>query len=154
MLDGATVDNSKVITALLNNTLLSIKRVVPINHRIENTTVLKQNFPLQIGILIGITGDVNGRLIFSSDSNTYASIAKIMYGIPLQGEMLLSFSGELGNMIAGALSSNMEINGDHIDITTPSVIQESQTLASFKQALQLSTIFDDVGNMDIYLLLD
>ena len=51
-------------------------------------------------MLIGITGDVKGLLVLEGNEIVFGGIGEAMFGMPLEGEMLGSFSGELGNMIA------------------------------------------------------
>lgn len=77
-----------------------------------------------------------------------------MFGMPLEGEMLLSFSGELGNMIAGAISTNIADSGTDINITAPTIMQGDTTLSGYKQALEITVQFNNVGKMNTYLLID
>src|SRR5690625_2649841 len=105
------------LTKLLNATLSSIKTVVPVESQIAKPQLLESEFHLNFGILIGITGDIKGKLIFAGDTATFAFIGEGMYGMPLEGEMLQSFSGELGNMIAGGISTDLFQNKTDIAIT-------------------------------------
>lgn len=60
-----------------------------------------------------------------------------MFGIALEGDMLESFSGELGNMIAGNLSSNIYQQGINMDITPPTVMVGQTKLYGFHKAVLL-----------------
>jgi len=68
--------------------------------------------------------------------------------------MLMSFSGELGNMIAGSLSTNIVAQGIKTDITSPTILQGSTTLSGYDRAIHTVVQFAEIGQMDIYLLLD
>ena len=109
---------------------------------------------LQYGVLIGFTIDMNGKLILAGDTSIFASIGEAMFGMYLENEMLLSFSGELGNMIAGSLSTNLVENGIQTDITSPIVIQENTTISDYQKGLHLTAVFVNKGELDIYILLD
>lgn len=147
-------DKTKLITSLLNATLFSIKSVVPIGSEVKEPKLLKQALQLNFGVLIGITGDMKGKLVFSGNTSTFASIGERMYGMSLEGEMLQSFSGELANMIAGALSSKLIETNTEINITTPTILQGDTKIFGYQQALKLPVIFEQVGILNTYLLLD
>lgn len=151
---ATTTEMGKHITVLLNGTLTSLKVVVPINYRISKPQVLEQSLKLQFGVLIGITGDIKGNLILAGEESVFAAVGKTMFGMPLEGEMLESFSGELGNMIAGGLATNIVENEIKIDITHPTILQGNTKLSGYEKSIYISPIFEDVGEMDIYLLLD
>ncbi|WP_188455881.1 chemotaxis protein CheX [Virgibacillus oceani] len=145
---------NKIVKDLLNGTYVSLKTVVPIKHEISKPQLLGKALHTNFGVLIGITGDVRGKLVLSGDTAVFGSIGEKMFGMPLEGEMLASFSGELGNMLAGSLSTNIVEEGINTDITSPTIIQGDTSLSGYRQALHVTVGFDAVGDMDIYLLLD
>lgn len=147
-------ERNKVVTNLLNGTLTSLEGVVPIEFTRSAPRLLDQNCGLEFGVLIGIIGDVKGKLILSGDLATFSSIGNAMYGMPLEGEMLLSFSGELGNMIAGGLSANIASEGVDINITSPTIMQGGTTLSGFKQGISVAAAFEQTGKLNLSLLLD
>jgi len=152
---SVTIESKNVqITKLLNATIASIKETVPIQCKMNKPYVLTDELRLNFGVLIGITGSMDGKLVFTGDMTTFASIGNGMYGMPLEGEMLLSFSGELGNMIAGGLSTSLAANNTDINITTPTILQGNTKLSGYKQALKLGVLFKDIGQLDTYLLID
>lgn len=150
----ATNARSQAVTTLLNGTLSSLKNVVPIHFTTKKPHLQERDFRLTFGVLIGFTGDIKGKLVFSGNLHTFGAIGKQMFGSSLESEMLLSFSGELGNMIAGGLSTNMADKGVCVNITSPTLMHGDTTLSGYKQALKVPIFFDNVGGMDIYLLLD
>lgn len=149
-----TKDKSSIITNFLNATISSIRNVVPIECQINKPQLLRHNLHLNYGVLIGVTGDMKGKLVFSGDLNTFAIIGQNMYGMPLQGEMLQSFSSELGNMIAGSISTFLSANETEIDITTPTILQGDLNLSGHNEALQLGFKFENIGEINTCLLID
>ncbi|GGB35724.1 CheY-P phosphatase CheX [Lentibacillus populi] len=151
---SVTMEKNLAITELLNSSFLSIKNVVPVDHEIKKPRRLEHPLRLQFGVLIGITGDVKGKLVMAGDSGLFSMIGEKMFGMPLEGEMLSSFSGELGNMIAGGMATIVVEKGLQIDITSPTILQGDTMLTGYKLALQVTTAFDKMGELDINLLLD
>ncbi|SET07908.1 chemotaxis protein CheX [Oceanobacillus limi] len=147
-------EKSKSITTLLNGTIASIKNVVPIQHEVNGPQLLQNALKVQFGVLIGITGDLRGKLVLTGDTKVFGGIGEAMFGMPLEGEMLSSFSGELGNMIAGGLSTNIIESGIKTDITAPTIMEGSTSLSGYEKAIHLTAAFESVGELDIYLLVD
>lgn len=145
---------SQTITELLNGTITTIQSIVPIENNIIKPRLVSDEFELNYGVLIGITGDVKAKLIFTGSTSMFSVIGEKMYGMPLEGEMLFSFSGELGNMIAGGLSTSIAGNGASVNITTPTVMNEITTVKGYKRIVELPIIFKDIGKMNTYLLIN
>ncbi|WP_425442080.1 chemotaxis protein CheX [Sediminibacillus massiliensis] len=146
--------NSQSITNLLNGTVNSIKNVVPLELSLNKPELSGQVLRLEFGVLIGITGDIKGKMVLAGDPSVFGFIGNSMFGMPLEGEMLSSFSGELGNMIAGGLSTNINSEGVKTDITSPTILEGNTTLSGYGKALCLPVTFQEAGSMNIYLLLD
>lgn len=144
---------SKTITELLNGTITTIKSIVPIEYDIIKPRLLNDEISLHYGVSIGITGDIQAKLIITGDTTMFRLISEKMYGMPLEGEMLTSFSGELGNMIAGGLSTSIAQKGSIVNITTPTIMDSVTTMTGYKRIVELPIIFKDAGKMHTYLLL-
>ncbi len=75
---------------------------------------------------IGISGDLEGRVIYDMNRVTAVKIASEMNGekIPGLNELVRSTIQELGNIITGNASAKLhkQLDGKHIDITPPSLI--------------------------------
>lgn len=150
----STQERSKAATILLNGTFSSLETVVPLKQTRMKPQLLEKDFRIQYGVLIGITGDVRGKMILSGNPQTFSKIGEVMYGMPLEGDMLISFSGELGNMVAGGLSTKVVENGININITSPTMMQGDTTLYGFKQGINVMSSLDSAGDLGICLLLD
>ncbi len=151
---SSTIVGDQVITHLINGTIASLKNIVPINLNIDNPKLIKESLQLEYGVLIGIIGDIEGKLILSGNPTVFRSIGQSMFGMSLEGDMLLSFSGELGNMIAGGLSTKLVEKNINMDIIHPTILQGNVTLTGFKKALQITALFEKARMMNICLLLD
>ena len=124
------------ITALLNATLASIHELTNIETGRPDmiTAPLLQT---DYGVLIGIVGDVKGRMFILGESAAFAHAGLAMYGMELSGDMLESFVGEFGNSVAGHAATKLYNQSVHIDITPPTTMQGHVKLGGFSKALQV-----------------
>ncbi|MCZ8540047.1 chemotaxis protein CheX [Psychrobacillus psychrodurans] len=146
---------SKHIQTILNGTIQSLKSVIPIAMDIKSPSLMVQPFEQkEMGVLIGIIGDIKGRIIIDSSAESFSAIGATMFGMPLEGEMLESFTGELGNMVAGNICTSVAGSGVEIDITPPTVIVGTTRLFGFQHAFKLPVEIENVGEMTIILTID
>lgn len=146
---------SRNIQTILNGTIQSIKAVIPLNLSYTPPTLLSQPYEVvEMAVLIGIVGDMKARIIIDASSHYFSSVGASMFGMPLEGEMLESFTGELGNMIAGNLCTVVAQQGLEIDITPPTVIVGQSKLYGFQQAFFLPVEVTNIGPMAIILTVD
>lgn len=146
---------TKSVTDILNGTIESVKTVLPFEITVEKPTVFTQPFSQHsIGVLIGMTGDVKGRVIIEGDKNIFSKIGEGMFGMLLEGEMLESFAGELGNMIAGKLSTTISKNGFEMDITPPTVFVGETKIYGFNKAFRLPIKLQNLGAIDVLLMVE
>ncbi|AXI10047.1 chemotaxis protein CheX [Oceanobacillus sp. 143] len=147
-------ERNRNVTSLLNGMQHSLQSIIPLNHQLSKPSLLEHTLQLTLGVLIGITGDIRGKLIFSGNQAVFGSIAESMYGMAIDGEMLTSFSGELGNMIAGNLATNIVQYDLRVDITAPTIIEGNTILSGYDKAIQLSAHFGHSEDLEIYLIID
>lgn len=152
-MDAQTPLKNKVITELLNGTLMTIKSIIPIDYNVITPRLITEAIKLNYRVQIGITGDIDAKLILTGEMTMFSLIGKKMYGMTLDNEMLHSFSGELGNMIAGGLSTNISQSGIIIDITSPTIISNETTISGYNRIIQLPITFKDIGKMNTYLFM-
>lgn len=148
----ATNEKSRVITILLNAANKTLRSIVPIHFEMSKPQLMNHPVELQFGVLIGVLGDVKGRLILASDRSVFGSIGEVMYGMSLEGDMLTSFSGELGNMLVGGISTDIVKNNLKTDITAPTILEGNTKLSGYENAIQFTVQFENVGNMEMYFL--
>lgn len=143
------------MTNLLNVSLRVFNNILPIPIETQEPTLISAPiFQNELGVLIGVTGDLSGRLILEGSKQIFCDIGEIMFGMALQGDMLDSFVGELGNMIAGNLATDLYQSGITIDITPPTVIVGQTKLSGFHQAVNIPVSIKEVGNLSLVLALE
>jgi chemotaxis protein CheX len=146
---------TKSVTDILNGTIESVKGVLPFDVVVDKPSLFTQPYTQHaIGVLIGMTGDVKGRVIIEGDEVTFGKIGEGMFGMFLEGEMLESFAGELGNMIAGNLSTSISQRGFEMDITPPTVLVGQTKVYGFTRAFRLPIHITNVGVIEIVLAVE
>ncbi|MFF2158629.1 chemotaxis protein CheX [Paenibacillus chitinolyticus] len=142
------------IQDLLNSTIASMSQVFPVPIDTKPPSMVR-NAVIQgeIGVLIGIVGDVEGRLVIEGDMQTFGKLGQSMFGMPLEGEMLHSFVGEMANMIAGNTSAIVYQKGHKIDITPPTVMVGQMQLYGFEKGISIAVSLQEVGTIHMILLL-
>lgn len=78
-----------------------------------------------VAVVVGITGDVEGRVIYGFQSAYAKEVAGVMCGMPVEelDELSASALAELCNMISGQAVTNLyEVTGKRASITPPTVL--------------------------------
>ncbi|BCB04473.1 chemotaxis protein CheX [Bacillus sp. KH172YL63] len=146
---------TKSVTDILNSSVQAIKSVIPMNIDVKQPSLLTEPFSQhKIGVLIGFTGGVRGRMIVDGEEESFQALGASMFGMPLEGEMLESFAGELGNMIAGNLATLLAQAGHSLDITPPTVIVGQSKMYGFDKALKLPITIENVGDFLVILMIE
>lgn len=86
----------------------------------------------QINVVYGVTGPVQGQVIFGMSVQTATNIASRMVGNPIFSFDALAASAiaELGNMISGNAMTSLSNAGFDSDITPPTIIRGSNVKIS------------------------
>ncbi|RIW33090.1 chemotaxis protein CheX [Bacillus salacetis] len=146
---------TKSVTDILNGTIQSIKSVIPLPVKVDQPSLITEPVKIHsMGVLIGLTGDIRGQIIIDGHVEDFQGLGASMFGMPLEGEMLESFAGELGNMIAGNLSTHISQLGHSMDITPPTVIVGESKLSGFDRALRLPLSLENVGKFIVVIMVD
>lgn len=146
---------TKNVTEILNGTIESVKAVLPFEVSVDKPSLFTQPFTQHsIGVLIGMTGDIRGRVIIDGEEEIFGKIGEGMFGMVLEGEMLESFAGELGNMIAGNLSTSISAKGFEMDITPPTVLVGQTKVYGFNRAFRLPIHVSNLGVLEIVLAVE
>jgi chemotaxis protein CheX len=142
------------LTHLLNSTIHSIKAVIPTGIQIEKPTLYtSRSIRSSLSVLIGMTGQVQGQLVLGGTNALFAQISQLMYGMMLEGDMLESFTCELGNMIAGHLvtyASNQQIT---MDITPPTLLVGETSVKGFQKAILVPVNIEEKGTLHVIVTL-
>ncbi len=152
---GETMSQSSNVTNVLNGTIQSVKSVLPIPVTIHPPSLYQEKvIHITMSVLIGMTGDIKGRLVIDGSPQTFSYIGEMMYGMKLEGEMLESFTGELGNMIAGNLATNASKMNVIMDITPPTVLVGDTKLTGYNQAIKVPISISTSGDLIVILMIE
>lgn len=89
----------------------------------------------ELGVVIGIVGDLKGRMIVETTADRMKSFGLQMYGMPIMDEeMLESFAGEFGNTVAGSVATKVFNSGIKIEISPPTVIRGQASVSGFSHS--------------------
>ncbi|HAN10359.1 MAG TPA: chemotaxis protein CheX [Clostridiales bacterium] len=102
----------------------------------------------EVVIVIGITGDIKGQVIFSISKDVACSIAsKMMGGMEVKelDELSKSAVQELSNMILGTTATIFYNRGISIDITPPSLLIGQEIRISSNDMKTISIPLEFVG---------
>ncbi|MFE8702168.1 chemotaxis protein CheX [Cytobacillus sp. FJAT-54145] len=146
---------TKSVTDILNGTIDAVKAVLPFEVAVDKPSLFTQPFTQHsVGVLIGMTGDVRGRIIIDGTEEIFGKIGEGMFGMVLEGDMLESFAGELGNMIAGNLSTTIAQKGFEMDITPPTVFVGQTKVYGFEKAFRLPIHIQNAGILEVILMVE
>lgn len=140
MLNGA-------LDSLSSMTTLPIRREAP-------SLVTSPIQPGELGTLIGVTGAVRGRIIFDGTREVFSVLGEGLFGMKVEGDMLDSLAGEIGNVVCGNMATHIAEQGITIDITPPTVFRGEVTLSGFAKALAVPVHIQNVGCIRILLALE
>ena len=93
----------------------------------------------EISVLVGVTGEAKGFVLYSMNERTAKNIASAMLGspVPLYDQLAESALGEMGNIITGQAASRLEHLGYVCKLSPPALITGEGTVVS---TLDLSLI--------------
>lgn len=110
-----------------------------------------------IWIQIGMTGQMNGDIIFGIQEQVALQMVSVMMGgfvITEMDEMGQSAISELGNMISGNASTILSNQGVDVDITPPKVMKsDSSSILIQKKALCIPLRMEGIGELDIQVMI-
>lgn len=143
------------IQKVLNGTITSLTNIVPMNFNVLAPVLTSEPYEQkELSVLIHIVGAIKGRLIMDTTIELIDLIGQSMFGMVIESEMIESFTGELGNMVAGNLCTVLETDDFILDISTPTVMTGNTKFYGFKKAFKLPVQFDNGSVMNILLTID
>lgn len=149
------MNTSQNVQKILNGTISALTTVIPVKLSVLSPSLIVQPFiQKEVSVLIGLVGGIKGRLIIDTSMDVIGEIGQAMFGMAVEGEMLESLTGELGNMIAGNLCTTVEANGLTLDISPPTVMTGETKFYGFTQAFVLPVELDGGGKMTVLLTID
>jgi len=149
-----TQNINQVIKEVYNGTINAVKKVIPLEPNIGAPQLINPPLKVEFGVTIGFTGDLKGELVLQAEKGFMSEIGKVMFGMPLSDDMLDSFAGELGNMIAGSLSTYLAEKKMKTEITHPIILKGDARLSGFKRALLVEIAYLTDKKLTLHLLLN
>ncbi len=143
------------VQRILNGMISSLTTVIPVKLEVLPPSLTVQPYEQkELSVLIGLVGGVKGRIILDTSTEVIKSIGQAMFGMSIEGEMIESFTGELGNMVAGNLCTVLEKDGLILDISPPTVMTGTTKFFGFKQAFKLPVVIEGGGLLTVLLTID
>ncbi|MBS1707408.1 MAG: chemotaxis protein CheX [Armatimonadetes bacterium] len=107
----------------------------------------------QVNIVCGITGDIEGQVIYGMSVITADKIASQMCGQPIVtfDQLAASAIAELGNMISGNSATLLSQQGYSVDITPPTIVKGTNVKITTLDipALVIPIEITDIGQLEI-----
>lgn len=149
---------AEYINPFLESASTVIEQVINVKPKTGKLEVKNVKFVEKyIWIQIGMTGQMNGDIVFGLHEDVALKMVSAMMGgfaVTELDEIGQSAISELGNMISGNASTLLYNSGVKVDITPPRIIQTA-TAAGFvpKKALSIPLIMDEIGQLDILVII-
>lgn len=102
--------------------------------------------------LIGVTGDISGRVVYDMDSRTALNLASIMNGEKFSEwtEMVESTIEEFANIVTGQTLSGLNNKGIKVDLTPPVLFTgQNMKIANTKMATLIVPLEMKIGRIEI-----
>lgn len=146
---------SSYVTSVLNGTVVAMRTVIPLDIQRGAPRLIKNSLmQTEMSVLVGVVGELAGRLVFEASRTTFAKLAEHMFGASIDGEMLESFVGELGNMIAGNTARELSNEGVKINISPPTVLIGPTKISGFDQGILLPVDLGMAGEFRVLIVIE
>lgn len=111
----------------------------------------------EVSVILGVTGDVKGQVIYGLDQATALAIAKrMMMGLELDDfdDVARSAIGELGNMITGNATGILEKENIMTNISPPAIVTGQKVyVSSIEGAVLVVPLVCELGTLEINVCL-
>lgn len=139
---------------LLQDILQALRQVVPLSLSVTDPRSDNEEWQDEWGVLIGVTGDMYGRVVILGEGEVFGRLGESMFGMALEGDMLHSFVGELANMVTGQAATLVSGRGCRIDITPPTVITGKMHIFGLRNVVRMSVAFERAGELQFIISRD
>lgn len=141
------------ITDLIESTIDSVKSVVPLPVTVAAACLWnEQVLQHEMCVTVGMTGDLDGTMLIDGPQAAFAKLGEGMFGMTLEGDMLLSFVGEVANMLAGNMCTAISQRGRNVDITPPAVTLGEVPTDGYSHGVAVPLTIEGAGDLYIVLL--
>ncbi len=146
--------NVKIINPFVEASMAVVQTVINVKPKLGKLSTRSEVFTSQsINVMIGLTGDAQGVILFSLGDEVAKHITSTMLGQEIKefDQLALSAIAELGNMISGQSLMILSKSGAKCDITPPTVIQGKDIRASTLDvpSVVIPLTIEDIGLYEI-----
>jgi len=150
--------NAEYVNPFLEAAGAVFKQVVGIDLKRGKLAIKEAPTPShEVAILIGITGAVNGDVVYSMSYNMVHKIANILVPGLTEAQAQIEYKdimGELANMITGNAMNLFTYTGKRVEMTTPTVIDgKSFTITHMKQTTLAINLYSPFGQLEMNVAL-
>lgn len=122
-----------------------------------STSMQKMLGSTEVGIVIEITGDLSGSILYRFPETMILEMVKIMSGMEIDtlDSFVTSALGEVSNIISGNAVSNLFGQNYNCDIKPPRIVvaDEEPITLDAKQVLKIPLV-TTIGNLQIHIALE
>jgi Predicted inhibitor of MCP methylation, homolog of CheC len=104
----------------------------------------------ELGVAIRFANPIGMSMIMDGERRMFSKMSEMVFGMPMEGEMLDSCAQEIVNIIAGGTTTVLSGRGIAADITPPTLLNASASVEGYEGGLALN--IEEVGTMRIILL--
>lgn len=150
--------NAEYVNPFLEAASAVFKQIMNVDLR-RGKMIIKENPEPShdVAIIIGITGSINGEVVYSMGYNMVQKIAEILTPGMSEEQVKAEYKdivGELANMITGNAMNLFAYSGKSIDITTPTVVNgEDFTITLVKQTTLAINLYSPMGQLEMNVAL-
>lgn len=150
--------NAEYVNPFLEAASAVFKQIMNVDLR-RGKMIIKENPEPShdVAIIIGITGSINGEVVYSMGYNMVQKIAEILTPGMSEEQVRAEYKdivGELANMITGNAMNLFAYSGKSIDITTPTVVNgEDFTITLVKQTTLAINLYSPMGQLEMNVAL-
>ena len=150
---------AELVNPFLEAAALVFRQMLQLELIRGKTTIKKSPAPgHEVAIVIGITGEVTGTVVYSMNMDTVRRIVqKLMPGIsvPEVEKEYKDVVGELGNMITGNALNVFLKNDKDLDVTVPRVVDLRKQTLSMHENLTLGlNLYSPFGLVEVNISMD
>ncbi|MFW6365666.1 MAG: chemotaxis protein CheX [Spirochaetota bacterium] len=150
--------NAEYVNPFLEAASAVFKSVMNVDLR-RGKMIIKENPEPShdVAIIIGITGAINGEVVYSMGYQMVTKIAEILAPGMTEEQILAEYKdivGELANMITGNAMNLFAYSGKSIDITTPTVVNGKDFTITLVQQTTLGiNLYSPMGQLEMNVAL-
>jgi chemotaxis protein CheX len=150
--------NAEYVNPFLEAASAVFKSVVNVDLKRGKLSIKEAPEPsLDVAILIGITGDINGEVVYSMNYGMVNKICSILAPGLTETQTKTEFKdiiGEMSNMITGNAMNLFAYSGKKVEMTTPTVIDgKNFTITHIKQTTLAITLYSPFGQLEMNVAL-